>query len=155
MQIIADPIRRCRKVVLSTAGIVAVAIASTCGLLGSTPTQAPPQQQNTTATPPAYECDVVSIKPYKPGSSEGNYAGGYDILPDGFSARNLFLKSLILTAYGVSSDQLLGVPDWLRTEGYDVEARMDEAVAGALQKLSPDDRAHARQQMLQALLADQ
>ena len=155
MQTIAGPIRRCRKLVLSTAGIVAVAIASTCGLLGSTPTQAPPQQQNTTATLPAYEYDVVSIKPYKPGSSEGNYAGGYDILPDGFSARNLFLKSLILTAYGVSSDQLLGVPDWLRTEGYDVEARMDEAVAGALQKLSPDDRAHARQQMLQALLADQ
>src|ERR1017187_3653085 len=63
MQIIADPIRRCRKLVLSTAGIVAVAIASTCGLLGSTPTQAPPQQKTTPAPAPAYEFEVISIKP--------------------------------------------------------------------------------------------
>jgi uncharacterized protein (TIGR03435 family) len=144
-----------RKLKHSALGLSGLSFLLVFSLANATPSRTQLLPQAAPSPLPKYEYDVVSIKPYKPGSSEGNYAGGYDTLPNGFSARNLFLRSLILTAYGVSSDQLLGVPDWLRTEGYDVEVRMDEVVAGALQKLSPDDRVHARQQMLQALLADQ
>src|ERR1039457_274465 len=112
MQIIADPIRRCRKLVLSTAGIVAVAIASTCGLLGSTPTQAPPQRQNTTAAAPAYEFETASIKPTK--SHQVSFRPGFTV--DGYRAAPVDVKYLIQEAYGVQDYRLSGIPDWLNSE---------------------------------------
>ena len=143
-----------RKLKHSTLGLLGLSFLLVFSLADAMPSRTQLLPQAAPSPLPKYEYDVVSIKPYKPGSSEGNYAGGIDILPDGFSARNLYLRLLIQSAYRVSSNQVVGAPDWLSTEGYDVEARMDEVVAGALQKLSPDDRLHAQQQMVQAFLAD-
>jgi uncharacterized protein (TIGR03435 family) len=60
-------------------------------------------------------------------------------------------------AYGKwgGGDRLVtGGPSWLDTEKCDVTAKMDSAVADALKRLRPDERALAQERMLQALLAD-
>jgi uncharacterized protein (TIGR03435 family) len=54
----------------------------------------------------------------------------------------------------VQNYQILGAPDWLESEIYDIEAKMDGATVEALQKLNRDDRDLALGRMLQALLAD-
>jgi uncharacterized protein (TIGR03435 family) len=61
---------------------------------------------------------------------------------------------LILRAYGVDAYQISGGPDWINSERYDIDAKFDGATADELQKLSPNDRILARQQMLQTLLIE-
>jgi uncharacterized protein (TIGR03435 family) len=61
---------------------------------------------------------------------------------------------LIRTAYGIEENQISGGPSWLKSEHYDVDAKMDSATADALHKLAEDQRRVATQHMLQALLAD-
>src|SRR2546430_13669308 len=73
---------------------------------------------------------------------------------NGFSATSVTMMMLIRTAYGVNDNQIFGAPNWLNSERYDIEARMDSAVADGLRKLSEDQRNVERRRMLQALLAD-
>jgi len=67
--------------------------------------------------------EVASIKPNTSGttgsrsSSRGN---GH------FQGTNLTVKSLIFQAYRVQDFQLVGGPDWINTERFDVEARAAE-----------------------------
>jgi uncharacterized protein (TIGR03435 family) len=61
---------------------------------------------------------------------------------------------MIVQAYGVRPYQISGGPSWLTSDFYDVEAKMEPSVADALKTLGPDQLKLARQQMLQALLAD-
>jgi uncharacterized protein (TIGR03435 family) len=119
-----------------------------------------------------YKFEVASIKPDKSSiASNGLPRVRVNPAPDGFTASGVNLVQLISLAYGSpTSFSLLGslnrdqlyfqnnlvsrAPEWFRTERFDVDAKMETSVADALQKLSPDDRYVARQQMLQALLAD-
>jgi len=57
--------------------------------------------------------------------------------------RNQTLRDLILTAYGVRENELIGGPDWVGSTGFDLEAR------GA-----PDMSAETALAMLRTLLAD-
>ncbi len=82
------------------------------------------------------------------------FAFGMQMPPDGFSTANFPLKALIQFAYGVQNYQISGGPDWISTEHFDIDAKMDSSVADALAKLSPEDRNRARQHMLQLLLED-
>jgi uncharacterized protein (TIGR03435 family) len=74
--------------------------------------------------------------------------------PDGFSATGVTLQGIIQEAYGVEENQLSGAPDWVNSEKYDIEARVDESALDEIQKLSPDQRSLEQRRMLQALLAD-
>ncbi len=118
--------------------VVGLAVALIFGLLYATDSRAAqsPAQSSTqkTATPlPAY--DVASIKP---GKSDMGTTLLFRL--DGFTAKGMNLKSLIKEAYGVENDQILGAPNWLNTETYDIEAKVDGADATALGKLSDDQR---------------
>src|SRR5687767_6933031 len=68
---------------------------------------------------PAFE--VASVKPNR--SSElridVNLAGRR------FVATNVPLRELIRFAYNVQDERLMGGPDWIRTERFDVDARAD------------------------------
>ena len=57
--------------------------------------------------------------------------------------RNQTVEDVIVTAYGVRPDQVAGGPDWIRSTGFDLEAR------GAA-----DTTAETARAMLRALLAD-
>ena len=77
---------------------------------GSATGKAQSQAQEKSADKPALEFDVVSIKPVIPGSGITNLAGriGISDTPDGFVARVVTAKMLILTAYAVDDYQLSG-----------------------------------------------
>lgn len=139
-----------RKLFLAVTGSVGFAVACTCGLLGAIPSRVQSQGKNAATVAPAYEFEAASIKPNKSGLT--SFAPGYTV--DGYRAECVHVGSLIREAYGVQDYGLSGVPDWLRTECYDVEAKMEASVADALSKLSPDQLKLARQQMLQALLVE-
>jgi uncharacterized protein (TIGR03435 family) len=62
--------------------------------------------------------DVVSIKPNKSGAA----ASETDTTPGRVSVINATPMSLLLRAFGVSTFQIAGAPDWVRTERYDVVA---------------------------------
>src|SRR5580693_7633608 len=115
---------------------------------------APQQQATRIVAAPVYKYDVVSLKPTEPGVCWNRpLACVLKETPDGFN-KATYLRELIQLAFGlVSIDQISNAPSW-GGAGYEVDAKMDEATADALKKLSPDDRKLARQQMLQALLAE-
>jgi uncharacterized protein (TIGR03435 family) len=115
---------------------------------------APQQQATRIVAAPVYKYDVASLKPTEPGVCWNRpLACVLKETPDGFN-KATYLRELIQLAFGlVSIDQISNAPSW-GGAGYEVDAKMDEATADALKRLSPDDRKLARQQMLQALLAE-
>jgi len=74
--------------------------------------------------------------------------------PDGIMATNVTVETLVQQAYGVRSDQVSGGPDWIRSQQYDVTAKLDPSLIDALAKLNRDDREAARRTMLEKLLED-
>src|SRR2546430_6910643 len=73
---------------------------------------------------------------------------------DRFMATNFTLHKLIQRAYDVQGDQILGGPDWVNSEGYDIDAKVEKSVVDELQRLGPDQRILQSKHMLQELLAD-
>src|SRR6266480_44725 len=137
-----------RRLLLSAAGLLAVAVPIVSGLADATQTHAQSQAQNTAATEPGYE--VASVKPNKAGSDQSRLI----FPPDGMAATNVTLQMFIRAAYAVQDYQISGAPNWLKSEKYDIEARMNGSVADELRKLSPDQRTLKRNRMLQVLLAE-
>jgi uncharacterized protein (TIGR03435 family) len=139
---------------LSAIGIVAVAVLIASTLVNPARSSAEPQTQNTPANSPAFQYDVVSIKPTKSATRYGRFEN----TPDGFTVQSTTVLELIQRAYGVpigSDDgRIANAPSWLTAEHFDIDARMDGAVTEASQKLRPNDLRSARLQMLQVLLAD-
>jgi uncharacterized protein (TIGR03435 family) len=128
---------------------VGLVMAGWSGLLRAMPRQVLLQAQNTTTVAPAHEFETASIKPNKSGIF--SFRPGFTV--DGYRASNQTVQWLIREAYGVDEYGLSGIPDWLNSERYDVEAKMDPSAADALSKLNPAQLKLARQQMLQALMA--
>ncbi len=92
---------------------------------------APPE---TSVKSPAY--DVVSIKPSR---SDEQYVKWQD-LPNGIDYTDMPLGPLIYIAYGITSDsQISGLPEWVRSDRYDLSARTDDATAEAWKKLSKEE----------------
>jgi uncharacterized protein (TIGR03435 family) len=142
-----------RKLLLGAAGLLAVALPIVYGLLNTMQTRAASLAQNTTVDRFAYESIVVkptSIRPDKSGNAMTSMFGG----PDSLTATNVTLQALIESAYEVQHDEVLGAPDWLNSEKYDVEAKIDKVLVDELQKLSPAQCSLERKRMLQAILAD-
>jgi len=54
----------------------------------------------------------------------------------------------------VPDDQILGGPDWVNSEGYDIDAKVKKPVVNELQRLGPDQRVPQSRRMLQEFLAD-
>jgi uncharacterized protein (TIGR03435 family) len=113
--------------------LIGIACASVT-LVAQTP--ANPSAQTPLASP---VFDVVSIKP--------NVTGGRETMvahPGGrLTATNLPVRALIRTTYQLQDDQILGGPEWMSTERFDIEAKPDADTP--LTELGP---------MLRALLVD-
>jgi uncharacterized protein (TIGR03435 family) len=124
-------------------------LVSAASSASSTPTSA-----STSAVASTFEYEVASIKPSKTGSANGVFRFGMRYTDDGVSIENFPLMLLVQQAYGVNKDRISGAPDWLNSERYDIEARVDPSRVDDLKKLSPEELKAARQHMMQALLAD-
>jgi len=74
--------------------------------------------------------EVASVKasgPFTPPTG-GTWADWIDavslkVLPDGLAARRENVHSLIINAYGVMPYQIVGGPDWLKSEPFDINAK--------------------------------
>jgi uncharacterized protein (TIGR03435 family) len=77
------------------------------------------------------------------------------LTPGRFSTTGISAKSLIEFAYSVEFYvQLSGGPSWISSNKYDVEAKVDDALAAKLQKLPLRERADQVRLMVRSLLAD-
>ncbi len=70
--------------------------------------------------------------------------------PDGYHVGNGTLKYLIMDAYNVKWDSIVGGPDWIGATGYDIDAKVTPAADAPPPRLTGAQR----RQMIQSLLAD-
>ena len=141
-----------RKLLLTTAALLAIAIPIAFGLLNATPGHA--QSQDATITQPARTFETVSIKPDRSDEKWANRSKVMFSLEDGsFIAEGITLQFLVKLAYHVQDLQIEGGPDWINTEKYDVHAKLSSADTAELQKI-PIEQRTGDQGMLQALLRD-
>ena len=70
----------------------------------------------------SYTFEVASVKPARPDNPPGQ---GLSRAPGGrFTAVNAPVRFLILYAYQLQGYQLIGAPDWIATERFDIVAKM-------------------------------
>ena len=144
-----------RKHFLRATRLATLAISILAAIIGTATTRAKSQPQNISADKPALEYDVASIKPVNfPVGTNVSGRIGISHTPDGFVAKGVTVKTLILRAYAVDTYQLSGATDWVSKERYDIDAKLESTTADELKKLNSDGRILARQQMLQKLLAE-
>jgi uncharacterized protein (TIGR03435 family) len=137
------------KLLLSIAALAALAIPIAFSTAYAKPVQA--QSQLAAFNPSDFKFDVASIKLTK------DPDGGWGLNPtsDGMHGLNVPLLYLVKEAYGIYEDnRYTGVPNWINSEHYDVEAKMDSSVADAIRKLPRAQRLIAEQHMLQVLLEE-
>jgi uncharacterized protein (TIGR03435 family) len=101
-----------------TAGVYAIAASTFLGMAQVQARQTPGvAAQAAQPAPPAFE--VASVK-----SNRSGFPGGMtEMRVSGFSATNETLEHLIMAAYGVESFRIVGGPDWMRSDRFDIQAR--------------------------------
>jgi uncharacterized protein (TIGR03435 family) len=97
----------------------------------------------------AFVYDVASIKPNK-----GDDTNNARTVPDGMVAREISLAPFVAVAYGVDYVSLKGAPDWLVRDKFDIDFKMEPAVADAYKQLSLPERKLAQEHMLQTLFRE-
>ena len=95
--------------------------------------------QTTRSPEPAPAFEVASVKANKTGEAGGSLA----MPPGRFTATNIPLKVLITNAYQLSFFQVVGGPDWIGTDRFDIAARTPDG--------TPPEQTRA---MLRTLLKD-
>lgn len=140
-----------RKLLLTAAAFLAIAVPITFGLFHATPIRAQSHSDSASATAPMFES--VSIKP-------NNQSGGkfysklmFSLEDGSFTARGITLQRLIEMAYHVQDSQLSGGPDWLNSQKFDIDAKMNSAVAEALRNQGSPQNGFDDQIALKTLLA--
>ena len=78
----------------------------------------------------AQEFEVASIKPSAP-IAMGMMRVGVEMLPGGrVRMTGATVKFLIQQAYGVRDFQIVGGPDWMKSDRYDITAKPESAASG-------------------------
>jgi uncharacterized protein (TIGR03435 family) len=85
--------------------------------------------------------EVATVKPASPDKNPGNY--GLETNRGRLIGDNLTLKRYIMSAYGARPHQVLGGPEWLDTERFDIAGKADGNVGDDILR-----------KMLQALLTE-
>ena len=82
--------------------------------------------------------DVASVKAHH---AEGmNMMMGFRLLPDGVSISGMPLAMLLREAFQVPEDQILNEPAWVKSDRYDIEAKVDPDDAGKFEKLTKEQQ---------------
>jgi uncharacterized protein (TIGR03435 family) len=116
-------------------GAIVLLVVSTCSSVFA---QGPGSAETASAQTghvAALAFDVVSVKRHQPGDREARMQS----LPDGIRLLNVPLLDVIREAYGLTFDgQVLGAPDWMKTERFDIEEKVAPADVEAFKKLTLD-----------------
>jgi bla regulator protein blaR1 len=111
------------KLALAVIGLVAVSAPIAIGIFNAAPVRA---QEPESAAEPAVAFDEASIEASDPGDKESRIL----TQPGSFVVTSVTLKTVIALAYGVQGYQLAGLPDWVKSEKFDIEARWKEPAGG-------------------------
>lgn len=106
--------------------------------------QAKPQSPNVPANPPAFSVATIRI------NDSGRNGIQTQIAPDGVSIANIPLQNLLSETFGVEPNQVLGLPDALKYERYDIQAKVAEEDTAAMKTLTMKQKLA----MLQSLLEE-
>jgi bla regulator protein blaR1 len=99
------------------------------------------------ASPDVPKYDVATIKPSS-SSSDGRIMMMFT--PDGISISGVPLQMIVRDAFHVEEDRILGAPGWVKTNRYDIQAKVAPEDAPKLEKLKMEQR----QAMLLPLLVE-
>jgi bla regulator protein blaR1 len=139
-----------RKLLLSSAGVLTLALPLVFGLLNTPKIRA--QEQAAIASP------ITSDVELKIGPSAGQdpHRVGMMYSPTGFKSSNATLQALIQEAYGVQANQIVGAPDWIKTAAYDLEIGPKDNKSSANDpSIESFEQTRARnQRVLQAVLEE-
>lgn len=109
-----------RKLLLGFAALIAVTAPLVLGLMHAAGVSAESKAEEQAANLPKF--DVASIKPHK---DEGMMMRlGMQLTPDGINATGMPVRMLMRQAFGVSDDRILNEPDWVKSNRYDIEAKV-------------------------------
>lgn len=135
-----------RKLLLASAVAAALSLPVIFGLLHATRTWAQAAAEMSKDLP---TFEVATVKPSIP--------GGMMVMtkftPDGIQIRNAPLILIIRQASGLlnsNDDEVIGAPSWVKTERYDIDAKVSESDVPKLDKLNRMER----NEMMRPLLAD-
>jgi bla regulator protein blaR1 len=140
-----------RKLLLGTAGVLTLALPLVFGLLNAPKMRA----QEQAATAPTVMPDIeLRIGPSAGGAPR---RVGMMYSPTGFKAMNATLQALIQEAYGVHANQIVGAPEWIKTEAFDLEVgpKDDKSIPSGLTVEQSSEQGRIRnQQLLRAALEE-
>jgi uncharacterized protein (TIGR03435 family) len=123
------PLSRSRKMLLAGVAVAAVACPIALGLLNPYVVKADEAQQFS-----ALKFDSASLTPAQ--NSENRL---FLMQHEGqLTFKNVTLKTLIATAYGVPTDRIVGGPDWIGTQHYDFEAHWTPPADGPSKMAAPE-----------------
>jgi uncharacterized protein (TIGR03435 family) len=107
-------------------------------LLPTAEARAQTDSGGTTAVLPKFAVAAIHpIKPLEPGQPGRSSRATFT--PDGLLDEGVPLSALIRVAFGVSRDQVLGLPDWTQGDYY-VAAKVDAADVPQFSKLTPREK---------------
>lgn len=140
-----------RKLLLAIAGIAAIAGPIIFGIVNASQGRA----QSTESDKAELKFEVASIKPSDPEARNS----GVNILPGGgLKLTNIPLKMMVTFAYNVQRFQVIGGPDWIEKERYDIVAKPERPEGPSdLKKATDSDFKALEEQLrerLRSLLAE-
>jgi uncharacterized protein (TIGR03435 family) len=137
-----------RKLLLTVAATLAIAVPVTFGLFNATPGRAQEQTETVTSATPVYSS--VSIKPSTLANGDNRQKTMVSLMDGSFVARGVTLQRLIQLAYHVQTAQISGPQDLLSKSKFDVDAKLAPQYA---QQMS-EHKGGEDQGMLKSILAD-
>jgi uncharacterized protein (TIGR03435 family) len=121
-----------------------LAFMSVSGLAIQAQSVPSPAPQGAPAGLPVF--DVATVKPGDPSLMMIRWM----FLPDGVSLTNVPLHIILCRSFGVEEDRIVGIPDWIKEQRFDIEAKVEAEDAPKFQKLD----GHQRFSMLIPLFED-
>lgn len=98
---------------------------------------------------PLRSFEVAAIRPDHSGESFNA-----DITAGRFVMKRCTVMDLIEYSYDLKESQVLGGPKWINSEKYDIEAKVEDSVVAAEQKMPNEQRILAMRSRVQGLLAN-
>jgi uncharacterized protein (TIGR03435 family) len=136
------------KLLLAAIGMAAVVAGPVAFGLVNAP-QIRAQATQTTAGPlPSFE--VASIKPDR----SGDVSQRVETQPTGLRASGATAKHLIAVAYNVGDYQVSGGPNWVNTDRYSIQAKVEDSLVEQMRKLPLSHQEDHITPMFQSLLIE-
>ena len=102
----------------------------------------------------SFSFEVATIRESVPGKAPG---AALKFSSDRLEIRDMTLQEIISIAYDLgygNGDRVIGGPEWIRTQRFDVMAKEDEATTRQIQDLPKSEQGAASRQLIRDLLAE-